>query len=131
MLDNDLIISIEGWVHLAILPLLFLLRLTLPYRLPAKKEAPVTITMRGEVFYNSGSLDGPVHDVVIRISATSANEVLPVNVKIPSKHFEEVLDVDLAEGHYLKLGISDTGKGFHMSQHRKLFAETGEHQESG
>jgi len=90
--------------------------------LPAKAGAPVTITVKGDVCYSSGSLEGNVQDVVIKVPHLRENAV-PVVLKIASKKFEQVLHINLAEGTHLKLSI-ESGKGFQIKQQTKSFSYT-------
>jgi len=47
--------------------------------------------------------------------------VVPVTLRIASKKFEQVLDVNLAEGNHLKLSI-EPGHGFQIKQQTKSFS---------
>jgi len=89
--------------------------------LPARAGAPVTITVKGDVYYSSGSLEGNVQDVVIKVPNLKENAVVPLILKIACKKFEQCLDVNLAEGTHLKLSI-ESGKGFQIKQQTKSFS---------
>jgi len=88
--------------------------------LPARSDAPLSISVRGDVYYNSGSIDGTVHDVVIKIPHLREDQTVPVLLKIAAKKFESTINVALAEGSHLKLAM-EQGKGFHMAQQTKPF----------
>jgi len=79
---------------------------------PAVPGKPVVVVLEGKQVYHSGNLNGTVRETfkadLHPISAQPSSE-LSLQLKIGVKDFDNILKVDVKDGHYLKLVFTEQG----------------------